>query len=810
MARRRKPAVRLRGTVRRRTARRRGTARRRWPRVLAILLLLGGGVLAWLIWPFWQLSGQFGTRPAKQPSRLYGAPTELRVGAGPSAGALAAELESMGYRRLDGSTAPAADTFRYGTFRYTDEEITIFRRRFPLPETGGRDRLRVTFQGDVVSAIKAAGEPLRSAPLDPPLVASYYGPDLRERRPIDLDQLPEEVILSVLAAEDAYFLEHVGFSLVGTLRAAWVNLRAREVRQGGSTLTQQLVKNLYLTRRRTLVRKLREAVLAVFLELRYDKHAILQAYLNEIYWGRSGSVDLMGIGAAAWAYYGKHPSQLDLGESALLAGIIPAPAVLSPLVDPEAARERRNFVLGRLAQLGWLATDRLEAARRRDVEPTRGPLIARRAPYFAAAAEDEARRRFGIETLADAGYVLHSTLSIGDQNHAEEAVRRGVEALEEGWEKGRKTKAPLEAALISVDPGTGRILAYVGGRAFARSQFDRVAKARRQAGSAFKPIVYATAYRDRLASTATFLEDAPLSVRLAGRQWSPRNSDGKYRGWITSRTALEKSLNVPTARLALEVGLERIVDTARRMGIAGRLDPYPALALGAMEVSPAEMATVYATFAAAGRRPTLHALEAVYDRRGAEVAGLPVPPPERVLAENVTWVVNKVLQGVLDRGTARSARQQGIEGPLAGKTGTTNDRRDSWFAGYSPERLSLVWVGYDDNSKTRLSGARAALPIWSRFTHNVRPAGGYSDFVRPDGAVTALIDPGTGGLATDRCPRVAEEVFLSDFTPALCPDHSGWRARPLEQPGGVEVEKKKHPFKRWLEMLKGRKKGANG
>ncbi len=706
--------------VRQRRAAVRQRRRRRWPRVLVILLLAGGGVLAWLIWPFWLLSGQFGTQPVKQPSRLYG-----------------------------------------------------------VPATPGGD---------------------------PPLIASYYGPDLRERRPVDLDQLPEEVILSVLAAEDAYFLEHVGFSLVGTLRAAWVNLRAQAVRQGGSTLTQQLVKNLYLTQRRTLLRKMQEVVLAVFLELRYTKRAILQAYLNEIYWGRSGSVDLMGIGAAAWAYFGKHPSQLDLAESALLAGIIPAPATMSPLVDPEVARERRDFVLERLAQLGWLATDRLEQASRRDVAVIRGPLIARRAPYFAAVVEAEARRRFGIEELADAGYVLNSTLSFDDQNLAEEAVRQGLETLAEKWEKSQQPQAPLEAALISVDPRTGGILAYVGGRNFARSQFDRVAKAHRQAGSAFKPIVYAAAFAGRLANPATLLEDAPLAVRLAGRDWRPRNSDGKYRGWIAARAALEQSLNVPTARLALQVGLERVVDTARRMGVTGHLDPYPALALGAMEVSPAEMATVYATLASGGRRPNLHSLVAVRDRFGVEVAGRPVAAPERALEEDVAWVVNKVLQGVLDRGTARSARQQGIVDPLAGKTGTTNDRRDSWFAGYSPERLSLVWVGYDDNSRTRLSGARAALPIWSEFTLAVRPPGGYSDFARPEGAVTALIDPVTGGLATDRCPSSIEEAFLSDFVPALCFAHSGWRARPLEQPGGIEVEKKKHPFKRWLEMLRGEKK----
>ncbi len=772
--------------------------------MLALLLLFTVGALVWLIWPFWQLSGQFGSQPVKQPSRLYGAPRELRVGAALSAAALIAELEALGYRRRPPSATPVP-----GTFSERDGEVALFRRRFPLPEgTLGRQLLRVRFRDGTVSDLEAAGEAVRSVRLDPPLIASYYGPDLRERRPVGLDELPEEAILALLAAEDAYFLEHAGFSLVGTLRALWVNLRAQEVRQGGSTLTQQLVKNLYLTQRRTLLRKLQEAVLAVFLELRFGKRAILEAYFNEIYWGRSGSVDLMGIGAAAWAYFGKHPADLDLAESALLAGIIPAPALLSPLVDPEAAKRRRDLVLGRLAQLGWLATDRLEQASRQDVEPVRGPLVARRAPYFTALAEGEARRRFGIEDLDDAGYVLYATLSAGDQRHAEEAVRSGAGELEKRWEKGRQAEAPLEAALISADPVTGGILAYVGGRNYARSQFDRVTQARRQAGSAFKPIVYAAAFTDRRASPSTFLEDAPLVVRQTGQTWSPRNSDGKFRGWVTSRVALEQSLNVPTARLALDVGLDRVVDTARRMGVTGPLDPFPALALGAMEVSPLEMATVYATLAAGGRRPQLHALAAVYDRHGAEVAGRVITSPEQVLEENVAYVVNHVLRGVLDRGTGRSARQQGIEDALAGKTGTTNSRRDSWFAGYSPERISLVWVGYDDNSRTRLSGARAALPIWSRFTLAVRPPGGYSDFVRPENVVTALIDPSTGGLATDRCPSWVEEVFLSDLTPGgLCPDHSGWRARPLEQPGGVEVQPgKRHPLKWWLDLVKGRKR----
>ncbi len=794
MTRNRRPAREGRHRPARGRRRRRG---RRWPWVVLLLLLLGSGALAWLIWPFWQLSGQFGSQPAKQPSRLYGAPRELRVGAELTAEALIAELGALGYRRLEPAATPAP-----GTFSARQGEVAILRRRFPPPEVaGGRQLLRVRFDGGVISGVEASGKAMQSVRLDRPLIASYYGPELRERRPVGLDELPEETILAVLAAEDAYFLEHKGFSLVGTLRALWVNLRAREVRQGGSTLTQQLVKNLYLTQRRTLLRKLQEAVLAVFLELRFEKRAILEAYLNEIYWGRSGNIDLMGIGAAAFAYFGKHPSELDLAESALLAGIIPSPATMSPLVDPKAARERRDFVLERLAQLGWLATDRLERASRRGALPTRPPLVARRAPYFAAFAEGEARRRFGVEALADAGFVLHSTLSLANQQQAEAAVRSELPELEKRWEKERRTGAPLEAALISADPRSGGILAYVGGRSYARSQFDRVTQARRQAGSAFKPIVYAAAYADLKASPATFLNDAPLSVRRDGQVWIPKNSDGRYRGRISSRAALEQSLNVPTARLALDVGLDRVVATARKLGITSRLDPYPALALGSMEVSPIEMATVYATLAGGGRRPQLYALAAVYDRHGVEVTGERIEPPAQELPADVAYVVNTGLRGVLDRGTGKGARQQGIEDALAGKTGTTNSRRDSWFAGYSPDRVSLVWVGYDDNSKTRLSGARAALPIWSRFTGAVRPAGGYPRFERPEGVVVVRIDPSTGGLATGGCPQWFDEVFLSDNTPGeLCREHGG---RPLEQPEGAG----EHEFRDWLDMVEEREGG---
>lgn len=763
-----------------------------WRRAIALGVLVALGFGLWLFLPFWTLSGQFGAHPSRQPSRLYGQPDVLEPGQKTGRDALVERLEAAGYRRVE----PAPADYRAGSWAEIEGGIELHRRPFPSPRGRvGGDRVRILLENGRIQALQRDGQRLAGIWLDPPLVATFYGPDLQDRFPVTLEDLPEDLILSILAAEDAGFLGHVGLSIKGILRAAWTNFRANEVRQGGSTLTQQLVKNLYLTHERRFARKVREAMLAVLLEIRYEKRAILQTYLNEIYWGRSGRVDLMGVGAASRAYFGKPPSELDLSESALLAGMIRSPANLSPKGDPDAARARRNEILGRLAQLGWVTRDRLERASQQPL-PTEVPsLLARQAPYFTDAMADEARERFGLEKLDDTGYVLHSTLSLPEQKAAEAAVGWGVGALEEGWEKDKKTSQPLQAALVSLDPRTGGIRAYVGGRDYGQSQFDRVQRARRQAGSAFKPVVYAAAFERREANPATFLEDEPYTVHLADRSWSPKNSDGEYHGWVSVRTALEKSYNVPTARLAMQMGMESVVDMAKRLGIRRDLRPLPSLALGAMEVTPLELVTVYATLAAGGQRPDPHGLVAAFDRQGAEIAPtLAIEPPTRAIEADVAYLLTKVLQGVVDRGTARQLRKDGFADPVAGKTGTTNDRRDSWFAGYSPERATLVWVGYDDNTGTRLSGARAAVPIWGRFSSLIRPTTGFEEFSPPEGVVMGYIDPRTGGLAHHECAERQAEYFLRDFVPgASCADDELWNRR-------FRQERKR---RRWLPWRRG-------
>jgi len=767
-------------------------------------LLLGGLALAlsalvFLLWPYWDLSSHFQSRLEIQPSRLYGQPTVLAVGDLHGQDAVLADLRAEGYRE-----ALAAGPLSPGRYRESRGGLEVHLRRFLTAEgLDGGQLVELGWRGSRVRSLTVGGDAVSSLSLPPPLLASYYDDRLEERWPVTVDDVPEDLIEAVLAAEDATFFDHAGLSMTGILRAMWVNLTGGEIRQGGSTLTQQLVKNLYLSPERTVARKTREALLALLLEMRYEKREILEAYLNEIYLGASGGVNLLGVGAASRVYFSKEPRELDLAEAATIAALIRAPAHYSPIEDPDKARERRDWVLGRMEELGWVEPERVARARERPVTADPHPVVRRRAPYFARAVAEEAARRFGVGDLNAGGYVLLSTLSARDQREAREAVQWGLPALEKGWQKGARVQGPLQAALVSLDPRSGGILAYVGGRDWSQSQFDRAGQARRQAGSAFKPVVFAAAFADRKIHPASWLDDSPLTVSQAGREWSPRNYDGEYHGWITARTALERSLNTATARLALQVGMPRIVELAEHMGIAGPMDPVPALALGAVELTPLEMAAVYSTLANGGLRPPVHALEAVRDPQGEWVEAGRLPQPERALSPEVAFVLTSVLQGVIDRGTGRGVRRMGLNDPVAGKSGTTNGRRDNWFAGYSPDRATAVWVGYDDNSETRMSGARAALPIWTRFVSSVRPAGGYRSFDQPAGVVTAVIDPESGGLATDRCPEVLTEVFLEDQVPGrMCPLHGWDRWQQIDDsPRGGE--RRRHPIRRWLDRVFG-------
>jgi penicillin-binding protein 1B len=714
------------------------------------------GVVGWLLFPYLRTFGDIGAGPENAPSRLYGVAPAIRAGDEMDPDDLAAELDGLGYRAYDGDALPN------GRYRAGDDAVVVHLRRHMTPRgsvPGGL--LLVQFRQGRIAGLREDGRPVERAELEPPVLATYYGDEAREKWPVRVQDLPEPVYRAVLAAEDDSFFWHPGVSPTGIVRAVLVNLRHGGVTQGGSTLTQQLVKNVFLTSERSFFRKIREAVIAVAVEVQHSKRSILQGYLNGIYLGGASGIQYYGFGTAARAYFGKDATELTIPEAATLAGMIKSPGFYSPLAHPDHARQRRDEVLRRMAELHWTDAATLQRALAAPVETAPMRLGDRPAPHFADAMANEVRERFGLHRLGNRGFSLFSTLSLRDQTIARQAVTETLKTLDR---QGRRDADPLEAALLSVDPRTGAILAYVGGRSFSTSEFDRVAQAHRQAGSCFKPIVFVAALESGKYSPASKLKDEPLTLKAGGVRWTPKNADGEFLGEITTRTALEQSRNVPLIRLAMAVGLDKVAATAHRLGIDSDLEQVPAMALGAAAVTPREVATVYATLAHGGVRPVLHGLAAVLGPDGKAVSEAKPKNPETVLNPQVAFITTSVLEGVVERGTARGVQRYGIPGPLAGKTGTTNEARDSWFAGYRPDRVTVVWVGMDNPGATTLSGSRAALPIWGRYMKAALRDADRVEFPEPAGIEHARICRDSGLLARPICPA-RDEVFLSGQKP---------------------------------------------
>jgi penicillin-binding protein 1B len=728
--------------------------------VAAVCVLLLGG-LVWLLFPYLRTFGDIGAGPGNAPSRIYGAAATIRVGDEARLADLAGELQELSYSPYDGEALPSG-RYRVGDSS-KDGALAVRLRRHMTPRGAvAGELLLIQLKKGKITEIRSGGQPVEQVELEAPVLATYYGDESREKWPVRIKDLPEHVSRAVLAAEDDSFYWHPGVSPTGILRALFVNLRRGEVAQGGSTLTQQLVKNVFLTSERSFFRKIREAFIAVAVEVQHSKKSILQGYLNGIYLGGANGIQYYGLGTAARAYFGKDASELTLPEAAALAGMIKSPGFYSPVTHPDHARERRDEVLRRMADLGWIDAGALASALAAPVETAPMRLGARPAPHFADAMASEARDRFGLSRLGNRGYHLFSTLSMRDQGIAREAVTDTLRNLDR---QGRRGADPLEAALISVDPKTGAILAYVGGRDFAKSEFDRVSQAHRQAGSCFKPIVFVAALESGKFSPASKLKDTPLTLKTGGSRWTPKNADGDYLGEITARRALEQSHNVPLIRLAMAVGLDKVAATAHRMGIESEVQQLPATALGSAEVTPRELATVYATLANGGARPVLHGLAVVLDPEGKPVAEPKPKKPEQVINPQVAYITTSVLEGVVERGTARGVRRYGIPGPLAGKTGTTNEARDSWFAGYRPDRVTVVWVGRDNPGATTLSGSRAALPIWGRYMKAALGDAEHGQFAEPAGLEHAVICRDSGLLARPICPSRVDEVFLAGQKP---------------------------------------------
>jgi penicillin-binding protein 1B len=719
------------------------------------------------------------------PNRVFARPHRIAPGQDVEATHLVERVERLGYRRTR-ATAPGLGEYFRG-----DQRIVIHRREFAAPKgpvAAVRYELRLGRDGRVAGIRDETGADLGKAMLDPEPLGALADDAPTDRVLVRLGELPRHLIDALLVVEDRRFYEHHGIDVRRLAGALVANLRARRVRQGGSTITQQLVKNVFLSHERTVLRKLKEAWLALRVERAHGKDEILEAYLDTIYLGQRGPISVVGVEAAARHYFGHSARTLSLAESALLVGMIRGPGYYSPWKHPEKALERRNRVLASMAKAKVVSEQEAAAARGQPLGHVARPAAPPRSAWFLARLERELAAALPDLDLRADRVVVFSGLDAQLQLEAERAVGRGVDELEAAFPRLREGGAKLQAALVALDPRSGAILAYVGGRSWSESQFDRVAQARRQPGSAFKPVVLLAALARGAGGAppftlASLLLDEPLEVDTPQGPWRPANYEKAFRGAVTLRRAVEDSLNVPIVRVAQALGPEAIVDVARRMGIESPLEPVPSLALGAGETSPLELARAYALLANGGERVEARSAFHVTDARLQPLLESPARRAREFDPSEVR-LVTSALEGVVDHGTGRSLRALGYRGPVAGKTGTTNDARDAWFVGYTPELVAAVWVGFDDGRPLGLTGSRAALPIFARFlTGALGPEGG-GGFAEPPGLESVAIHAGSGLRAGFLCWGEPEWFLAGSAPRERCgPD---WLAR--SEPAGAPGE----------------------
>ncbi len=692
---------------------------------------------------------------------VYAAPRVLRAGQRLTPERLGETLRRAGY--VEGEASRVWN----GRFKVEGDAVEI--RPSEASDDGdsasGPEVVRVSFdrRGQIAS-VTGDGAPLDSYALDPEPLTSDPSEKTSERAALSYSEVPTVLRDAVLSIEDRRFFEHGPVDLWGVARAvfSWDDGN-QDFKQGGSTITQQLVKNTYLTPERTLQRKFREAALASVIESRMSKEDIFALYCNEIYLGQRGSVAVRGVRQAARVYFGKDLKDLSLAEAATIAGMIQSPGRYAPDRHPDEARTRRNVVLGAMLRDGRVNEEQERAAADEPVRATPFERTDATAPYFIDYANRVVESRLPPSAAEGAqGLRVYTTIDTELQQLAEEAVARQTERLEKVF-KGRKP----QAALVALDPRTGRVLALVGGTSYAESQLNRVTDARRQPGSVFKPVVYAAAMEGGI-SPLTLSTDAPREFTYdVHSKYRPANYGGGFSMRdVTLRTGLVRSLNVVTVDVALRTGLTRVATLAERLGLP-KPASYPSLALGTTEATPLEVATAYTAFAEDGRVVRPNPIMRVDGAGGRTLLEDNVVSAEQVLKPSTAYMLTDMLSAVIDHGTARAARGEFKNIAVAGKTGTS---RDGWFAGYTPNLVCVVWVGFDDGEELNMTGADAALPAWAEFVRRateLRPELGGRAFDRPSAITTVEIDPDTGQLAAASCPQ-RERVALA---PAFVPDH---------------------------------------
>jgi len=715
--------------------------------------------------------------------RVFARPLTLHAGQGLSERELVARLNDVGY-----TERPRVE--RPGQFAVDGRFISLVPRGGdqagkPIRIAFAEPKVVKVAQGtppplvDKIARVEAAGRSVESVTLDPPMLSGLVTGSREKRRRVPLAVIPTQMKQAVLAIEDRRFYAHPGIDPISISSALFTNLFGdRRYPVGRSTLTQQLSRMFFLsaefnaelqTRQRSYRRKILEAFMAIILETKATKDEILELYLNDVYLGNRGSFSLHGVAEASRIFFGKDVSNLTLPEAALIAGIIQNPYQHSPFVNRDRAKERRDTVLGAMAEADFITR---EAADRAAKEPIAvvAQAVDNEAPYFVDYMSDELEAEVPGVTEHQGALDVYTTLDLNLQRYAQEAVATGVTKVDQILAKRKVKAAPAQAALIAMAPHTGEVLALVGGRFYNQSQFNRAIAARRQPGSTFKPFVYLAAFERAAAegrtdlTPASMVWDEPTTWTYNEEEWSPRNFDSEYDGYISFRRALALSRNIATIKVAEQTGFDRVAALWKRTKVGKTvLQGYPSIALGVFELTPMEVATAYSAFANGGVIRIPRGIERV--KSGEDTITPKDVEGPRIARPDTTFLVTNMMRSVLNEGTGASARANGFALDAAGKSGTTNDLRDAWFVGFTPELLAVVWVGFDDNTPIGLSGSQAALPIWTEFMKRALAGHANLGFEPPEGITFVDIDRDTGRLAQPTCPRVWNEAFLSGTEP---------------------------------------------
>jgi penicillin-binding protein 1B len=694
------------------------------------------------------------------PAKVYARPLELFVGQKLAKDDFLKELDALGYRRENALSGP-------GGVSVAGNNIELHSRGFQFYEsTEPSQRVRVRFSGDYVAGLsQASGANLAVARLEPLMIGGLYPAHQEDRLLIKLEQVPPYLVETLVAIEDREFFNHFGVSPKGIARAVWVNATAGQLRQGGSTLTQQLVKNFFLTNERTLSRKATEAMMAVLLELHYDKQDILEAYLNEVFLGQDGQRAVHGFGLASQYFFSQPLSELKLDQVALLVGMVKGPTFFNPRRNPERALARRNLVLDVLAEQGVASLDAVTAAKQKPLGITqRGSLADSSFPAFLDLVKRQLREDYQEQDLTEEGLRIFTSFDPILQLKAESALADSLKRL-----SGRKGVDQVEAGMVVTSPESGEVQAVVGSRQPRFAGFNRALDAVRPIGSLIKPAIYLTALERPSQYTLTsLLEDQPFSIKgQDGQVWSPQNFDRKAHGTIYLYQGLVNSYNLSTAKLGLEVGVPQVLKTLSRLGVEHEWPAYPSMLLGAGALSPMGVATMYQTMANGGFSTPLRSIRNVLTAEGEPLKRYPFQIQQRFDAGAI-YLLQNAMQRTMTEGTGRSVYSQLPRSlALAGKTGTSNDSRDSWFAGFSQDVLAVVWLGRDDNGPTPLTGATGALQVWTDFMRKADPL--PLDMPMPENVVQAWIDASSGQGTDPSCPNAVQVPYIRGSQPVAGP-----------------------------------------